>query len=146
MPTVPTLDRKPLYAIAGAGDAAVTALRTRVNALPSLVQVKDLPAQVKELRATLLQQVSEFATKAEAAYDAFAAQGEKAVAARRGETKAATKPANKPATKAAAKKPAAKKPAAATPSTTAGLPESPEATSPVAAAATQQTLNGTASS
>src|SRR3954451_23341306 len=123
MPAVPSLDTKPLYALAGAGDAAVTALRTRVVALPSLVQalpaqvkelptqVKELPTQVKELRDTWRQQVAELATKAEQKYDDFAAQGEKAVAARRGETKSATKPATKPASKPATKR--AVKPAAA---------------------------------
>ena len=152
MPAIPTIDSKPLYALAGAGDAAVTALRARAEALPALVQV--LPGQVKELRDQVRQQVIELAGKAEQAYETFAAQGEKAVAARRGET--ATKPAAKPATAKPAAKPAAKrttKPAAAkapatsttTPTTTAGLPESPVATSPAAAAATQQTLNGSAS-
>ena len=37
MPAVPSIDSKPLYALAGAGDAAVTALRTRVVGLPTLV-------------------------------------------------------------------------------------------------------------
>src|SRR4051795_7330065 len=95
MPAVPSINSKPLYALAGAGEAAVSAVRTRVVALPesvktlpSLVQV--LPAQVKELRAQVRAQVKEqvidLASKAEHAYDAFAAQGEKVVAARRGET------------------------------------------------------------
>ena len=140
MPAVPSLDTKPLYALAGAGDAAVNALRTRVVALPALVQV--LPAQVKELLPQVRQQALELAGKAEQAYDTFAAQGEKVVAARRGETvkttAASTKPATKPASKPAAK-PAAKR-------TTAGTPTA-ASTAAVAtdAAATQQTLNGSAS-
>jgi len=104
MPAVPALDTKPLYALAGAGGAAVTALRARVVALPALVQV--LPAQVKELLPQVRQQALELAGKAEQAYDTFAAQGEKVVAARRGET--VTKPAAKPATAKAAAKPATK--------------------------------------
>ena len=122
MPAVPTLDSKPLYALAGAGDAAVNALRTRVVALPALVQV--LPAQVKELLPQVRQQALELAGKAEQAYESFAAQGEKVVAARRGET--ATKPASKPATTKAVTKSA--KPA----------------TKPADPAA-QQPLNGSAS-
>src|SRR3954465_5095098 len=120
MPAVPSLDSKPLYALAGAGDAAVSALRTRVVALPSLVQgvpaqvkdlptqVKDLPTQVKELRATWRQQVAELATKAEQKYDPFAARGERAVGAGGGETKPPTKRATKPVSKPGAK-PAAKR-------------------------------------
>src|SRR4051812_34420078 len=43
MPNVPTIDAKPLYAIAGVGELAVERLRTRATALPG--QVKELPSR-----------------------------------------------------------------------------------------------------
>jgi len=151
MPAVPSIDTKPLYAIAGAGDAAVTALRARVVALPESVktlqstvqtqlqsQVKALPArvqvvpgQVKDLRAQLRKQVHDLATRAEQAYGEFAAQGAKAVAARRGTTQVTTKSASKPAAKRASK-PAATSPE---PAVAAGAVAGPTGT-------TESNLNG----
>src|SRR5690242_4764968 len=100
----PSIDAKPLYALAGAGEAAVSALRARVNNLPDSVKsiqttaqqnfqtqvkalptlVQGLPTQIADLRVQVRKQVIDLASKAEAAYDDFAAQGEKVVAARRG--------------------------------------------------------------
>jgi hypothetical protein len=38
MPTVPTIDTKPLYAIAGVGDLAVETLRTQAKEIPARAQ------------------------------------------------------------------------------------------------------------
>lgn len=51
MPTVPSLDVTPLYALAGAGDLAVVELRKRAGELQA--QVRTLPNAVRELPAEL---------------------------------------------------------------------------------------------
>ena len=49
MPTTPTVDPKPFYAIAGVSDLAVERIRTRATALPH--QVKEIPAFAAARRA-----------------------------------------------------------------------------------------------
>jgi hypothetical protein len=142
MPTVP--NSKPFFAYVGAGEAALTRLRTRVTALPTTL--KTMPAQVKSLPAlapTLAQQAKDlrvgFGTKAEKLYDEFAARGEKIVSDLRG-GKATTTTTAKPVTvKPATAKPAAKKSPAAKVKTT---PVVAQPTAPVVPA--PASANGTA--
>jgi hypothetical protein len=56
MPTVPSIDVTPLYALAGAGDVAVNVLRKRAAELSAQartlqVQARALPTRVQELPA-----------------------------------------------------------------------------------------------
>jgi hypothetical protein len=134
MPTVP--NPKPFYAYVGAGEAALTRLRTRVTALPTTLKTvpalaQTLPQQAKELQAALSKQREGFGSKAEKLYDEFAARGEKIVTDLRG-GKVTAKPAT---TKTSTAKPTAKKPttvkAAAKPAPTTAGSTTPVPTQPV---------------
>ncbi|MDQ1748510.1 MAG: hypothetical protein QOD07_2773 [Frankiaceae bacterium] len=142
MPTVP--NAKPFYAYVGAGEAALTRLRTRVTALPTTLKTvpaiaSTLPQQAKDLREG-------FGTKAEKLYEELAARGEKIVTDLRGgklgakatstATTTTTKPATavKPATKPAVKKSTTAK---------AATPVTPVVPQPSAPAVVPTSSNGT---
>jgi hypothetical protein len=113
IPSTPTLDVKPLYALAGAGDLAVAEVRKR--AIEFQGQVRTLPASLRELQAELPTSLSEVpATLAKQAavvqqrvrtlpglvqelpalvasnYAGWAERGEQVVAGLRGDTKTGT--------------------------------------------------------
>ena len=151
MPTVPSLplppiDAKPFYAYVGAGDAALTTLRTRaaqraelLKTVPATLktvpdQLKTATAQLQEqvkglpvLASTLPAQVKELQATVEKRYSEFASRGEKVVAELRG-----AKATEATVTKPAPKKPVAKK----NPKATATTP----ATAPTAAATPTPTV------
>jgi len=77
MPTVPQIDVTPLYALAGAGEVAITALRKRTA---------DLQEQASSLRVRALTAAEELAGKAVASYGEFAHRGEQIVAGLRGDS------------------------------------------------------------
>jgi hypothetical protein len=61
MPSVPTIDTKPLYAIAGAGDFAVETLRARATVLQT--QVKHLPSRAQTRRVEVTKQAQSLPTE-----------------------------------------------------------------------------------
>ena len=145
MPTVPSLTlptpaAKPLFAYVGAGDAALATLRSR--AATRAGQLKSVPDQLKAattqfqeqvkglplIAAALPAQVKELQATVEKRYNELAARGEQVVGQLRGGTTVTAKPATakKPAARKAPAKPATK-PAAATvdPAATAATPTVP---------------------